>query len=95
MSYFALLYDVVEGFAERRTPVRPEHLRLVQEAHRRGELHLAGALGDPPDGALLVFHASGPGVAEEFARHDPYVMSGLVTRWTVRPWAVVTGGERS
>jgi hypothetical protein len=33
------------------------HLGLVRAAHARGELVLAGALGDPPDGALLVFRA--------------------------------------
>jgi uncharacterized protein YciI len=90
MPYFALFYDVVEGFPERRTPFRPEHLRLVSEAHARGELVLAGALTDPIDGALLVFRADDRRVAEEFARRDPYVLNGLVTRWRVRGWNVVT-----
>jgi uncharacterized protein YciI len=30
---------------------------------------------------------------EEFARADPYVTSGLVSSWRVRPWNVVVGGE--
>jgi hypothetical protein len=29
-------------------------------------------------------------VAEDFARRDPYVVNGLITRWVVRPWNVVT-----
>jgi hypothetical protein len=37
----------------------------------------------PPDQTL----------AEDFARRDPYVANGLVTKWTVRPWAVVIGGD--
>jgi uncharacterized protein YciI len=90
MPYFALIYDVVESFAERRTPYRGEHLRLVQEAHSRGELPLAGALGDPPVRALLVFRADDANVAADFARADPYVTNGLVTSWEVQPWAVVT-----
>ena len=32
---------------------------------------------------------------EEFARNDPYVANGLVTRWEVRHWAVVIGGDTS
>ena len=66
-----------------------ESLRLVRDAHARSEIALAGALGDPPDGALLVFRAASSASAEEFARRDPYVTHGLVTRWRVRPWAVV------
>jgi uncharacterized protein YciI len=89
MKYFALIYYVVAGFVSRRTAFREEHLRLVGEANRRGELLLAGALGDPADRALLVFRAQDRSIAEDFARNDPYVINGLVVRWEVQPWAVV------
>jgi uncharacterized protein YciI len=95
MTYFALFYDVVDDFLARRTAYREEHLRIAREAHRRGELVLAGALTDPADRALLVFHVADRSVVEEFARNDPYVTNGLVTRWEVRPWAVVIGGDTS
>ena len=91
MKHFALMYDVVDRFVEQRMPHREAHLGLVRAAHARGELVLAGALGDPPDGALLVFRADNADVAERFARADPYVMQGLVTGWRVRPWNVVVG----
>lgn len=93
MNYYALFYDVVDDFVSRRAPYRDEHLRLAQTAHRRGDLLLAGALSDPADRALLVFRAPDRSVAEDFARHDPYVTRGLVTRWEVRPWTVVIGNE--
>ena len=93
MPYFALLYDVVENFAARRAPYREEHLRLAQEAHGRGELLLAGALGMPPDRALLIFQAADPSVVDAFARADPYVTNGLVSGWEVHPWAVVIGDQ--
>ena len=93
MNYYALFYYVVDDFVERRAEYREEHLRLVREAHRRGDLLLAGALSDPADRALLVFRAADRSVAEDFARNDPYVKRGLVTRWEVRPWAVVIGNE--
>jgi uncharacterized protein len=91
MSYFALMYDVVDGFGEKRMAHRPAHLELINAAHARGELVLAGALGNPPDGALLVFRAEAADTAENFARADPYVTSGLVKSWRVRPWNVVIG----
>jgi uncharacterized protein len=89
MPYFALFYDVVDDFPAKRTPFRAEHLRLVQEAHDRGELLLGGALAEPVDRALLVFRATDRSVPEAFARRDPYVVQGLVTRWSVRPWTQV------
>jgi uncharacterized protein YciI len=91
MKYFALMYEVVDRFAEKRMPHRAAHLALVRGAQARGELVMAGALGDPPDGALLVFRGESPDVAERFARADPYVLQGLATRWQVRPWNVVVG----
>jgi uncharacterized protein YciI len=30
--------------------------------------------------------------AEAFARADPYVRNGLVTRWRIREWTTVIGG---
>jgi uncharacterized protein YciI len=93
MSYYALIYEVVDDFVARRAAFREEHLRLAREAHARGELVLGGALGDPADRALIIFRAPNASTAEAFARRDPYVTSGLVLRWEVQPWAVVIGNE--
>ena len=90
--YYLLFYDVVENFIDRRAPYREEHLKLVDEAHRRGELLMAGAFSEPVDGAALLFRASDPAIATQFAESDPYVLNGLVTRWRVRCWNVVVGG---
>lgn len=92
MNYYALFYEVVEDYMARRAEFRDAHLGLANAAHERGELLLAGALGDP-DAALLVFRAGDKSVAEDFARNDPYVVNCLVTRWEVRPWNVVIGNE--
>ena len=91
MAYFALFYDVVDDYVARRGAFREDHLRLLREAHSRGEVVMAGAFAEPPDKALLVFRAEGRGVPESFARQDPYVINGLVKRWEVRPWTVVIG----
>ena len=87
--YWLLLYDLVDDYLERRAPLRPEHLALVEAAHGRGEIVMAGALADPADTAVLVFRSSS--AAEEFVTQDPYVKEGLVIAWRVRQWNVVVG----
>jgi uncharacterized protein len=89
--YWLLMYDLADDYLERRTPLRPEHLGLANEAVERGELVLAGALADPADQAVLVFKAEDASVAERFAEADAYVREGLVRQWRVRSWTVVNG----
>jgi uncharacterized protein YciI len=91
MAHWLLQYDVVDDYVERRAPHRAEHLALVQAAHDRGELLIAGALADPADGAVLVFTNDDPSVVEAFIDADPYVRTGCVTAWRIRRWAVVVG----
>lgn len=89
MPYFALFYDTVDNFVERRQPHRQAHLAQVDAAHRDGTLVLAGAL--KPTGALLVFRADDASEVERFAKADPYVVNGLIREWRVHEWAVVVG----
>ncbi|OFW06288.1 MAG: hypothetical protein A3I61_07455 [Acidobacteria bacterium RIFCSPLOWO2_02_FULL_68_18] len=89
--HYLLFYEVVDDYVTRRAPYRAAHLGLAQDAAARGELVLGGAFATPPDGALLLFRGSSSAVAEAFARQDPYVTNGLVTRWWVREWNTVVG----
>jgi uncharacterized protein YciI len=94
MRYFVLRYDVVvDDYVNRRTPFRPEHLRLLREGHARGEVVMGGAVGDQPDGAIIVFRSESADTAEQFAKSDPYVLNGLVRTWRVQPWNVVVGAQ--
>src|SRR3979411_256471 len=94
MNYYALLYELIDDMVTRRVPFREEHLRLAREARERAELVLAGALTEPVDRALLVFHVDDKSKVEAFARKDPYVLNGLAKKWEVRPWNVVVGNEQ-
>jgi len=89
--HYLLFYEVVDDYVNRRAAFRGAHLALAREAVARGELVLGGALAHPPDGAVLLFRGASPEVAEAFARQDPYVSNGLVTRWYVREWTTVIG----
>ncbi|WP_420458957.1 YciI-like protein [Neolewinella sp.] len=88
MNHYILFYETVDGYVEKRQPYRDTHLTLARKASEAGELVLAGAY-EPADGAALVFKGKSEEVAEAFAREDPYVKNGLVTRWWVRKWNVV------
>jgi len=90
MPCFALIYDLVDNFVERRQPYRADHLALLGEAEREGRLLLAGPL-KPADTALLVFRTDAVADVEGIVARDPYVTHGLVKSWQVREWTVVVG----
>lgn len=89
MKLAVLFYEYVPDVLERREPHRAAHLAALGELSERGEVLLAGALGDPPHGAAIVFCSAQE--AEAFAARDPYGSAGLVAAWRVEPWTVVTG----
>jgi uncharacterized protein len=91
MDYYLLEYALIDDYLARRAAFREAHLTLAREAHRRGDLILAGALAEPPDRAALVWRTDDRSVVERFIDSDPYVRNGLVTSWTIRPWTVVIG----
>lgn len=95
MKHYLLFYDVAPDYLERRATFRSGHLERAWAAAARGELLLGGALADPVDGAVLLFKASSSSIVEDFARADPYVTNGLVTRWRVREWTTVAGNDAS
>jgi uncharacterized protein YciI len=89
--HYLLIYELVPDYVERRAAFRSAHLERAWEAAGRGELLLGGALDDPVDRAVLLFESGSPEAAQAFARADPYVTEGLVTRWEVRAWNTVAG----
>ncbi len=84
---------MVDDFVARLGAYRGEHLRRESESYAHGELILGGALAEPADRALLVFHVADKKTVLSFIENDPYVVSGLVKKWEVRPWNEVTGNE--
>jgi uncharacterized protein YciI len=89
--HYLLFYEVASDYVAQRAEFRAEHLNLAWQACECGELILGGALADPVDGAVLLFKGDSPAVVERFVAADPYVRSGLVTSWRIRPWTTVVG----
>jgi uncharacterized protein len=84
----SLTYEYVPDILERRGEHRGAHLARLEEWKERGELVIAGAVGDPPHGAFFGF-AADPERVEEYVAGDPYVVAGLVVAHRIEPWTVV------
>ena len=88
-THHVLFYAYVEDILDRRGPHREAHLERIRAAQERGEVVMAGAIGDPPHAAAIVFQEMEPEQIEAFAREDPYVEAGLVRDWRIEAWRLV------
>ena len=89
MPHHILFYDYVEDVVERRGPHREAHLERINRERDAGRIVMAGALGDPPHGAAIVFKDTEPQQIDAFADADPYVQAGLVRSRRIERWNVV------
>ncbi len=83
-----LTYEYPADMLERRGPHREAHLAQVAEWEGEGKILMAGATGDPPTGAVLVFDCP-PEEVEAYADSDPYFVAGLVLSRRIEPLAAV------
>jgi uncharacterized protein YciI len=92
MPVVLLSYEYVDDILERRKPHRDAHLAHVERTAAEGGLVVAGAIGDPPHGAVFVFEdeSDAAAAAQAFAAGDPYVAAGLVSGRRIEPWTVVS-----
>lgn len=79
-----MFYEVApDGMAKAQANVAAHRARL-QEFHARGVLLMAGPFANPLEGAMGVFTTRA--AAEEFIQGDPFVLNGVVAKWTLREW---------
>lgn len=89
METHILFYDYVDDLLERRAPFREAHLAAIRAARERGEVGLAGAIGDPPHGGVIVFQGVSPEEIDAFARQDAYMEAGLIRDYRIERWNLV------
>lgn len=87
-KYYVLQYSYTADILEKRDPFRPEHLALAKALKAEGKVLMAGALLEPVDGGLFIFHTNDRRDIEEFVKKDPYVKNKLVTAHSIREWGV-------
>lgn len=92
--HYLLTYEKVADYSKREPAHQAAHRAHVLDAVRRGELILGGPMLDPADGCnVILFRGDSATAAELFARTDPYVVNGIVTKWHVRPWQTCVGKD--
>jgi uncharacterized protein YciI len=79
-----MFYEVAQdGLPKARVHYEAHRTRL-HEFHARGVLLMAGPFANPAEGAMGVFTSRE--AAEEFIKGDPFVINGVVGKWSLREW---------
>ena len=82
---YVLLYETADDGLAKAPTIFPRHRARIDEFAARRQLLQIGPFGDPQtEGSMAVF--STREAAEEFAGGDPFVLEGVVARWSVRDW---------
>ncbi len=88
--FFETLYNSFEDALAKAPDVIAAHLARSKELHAQGTLLMAGAfLNNPQEPLGTMGVCTTREAAEEFARGDPFVLNGMVSKWYVREWANV------
>jgi uncharacterized protein YciI len=80
MKYIMFYETAPDGLAKVREHF-PAHRARLDAFHARGVLLMAGPLLNPSDRAIGVFVSRE--AAEEFIREDPFVLNGVVAKWSI------------
>ncbi|KPQ20551.1 MULTISPECIES: YciI family protein [unclassified Halomonas] len=95
---YAIISEDTPNSLERRLAARPDHLARLEALRDEGRLVLAGPhpaidANDPGDagfsGSLVVAEFASLEEAESWADADPYMIAGVYTRVTVKPFKKV------
>jgi uncharacterized protein YciI len=79
-----MFYEVApDGLPKARIHYEAHRARL-NDFHGRGSLLMAGPFANPAEGAMGVFTSRE--AAEEFIQGDPFVINGVVAKWSLREW---------
>ena len=80
-----VLYESADDVAAKAPPYYEAHCARWAEFVRRGELLMIGPFANAQeDGSMAIFTTRE--AAEEFVRGDPFVLNGVVRKWTIREW---------
>jgi uncharacterized protein YciI len=79
-----MFYEIAaDGMSKAQANIAAHRARL-SDFHARGVLLMAGPFANPAEGAMGVFTSRAS--AEEFIQGDPFVIHGVVAKWSLREW---------
>jgi uncharacterized protein YciI len=82
---YVLNYHAVDDFLPLARQYGAAHVSRLRQFHAAGTLLMVGTLREPMNGDALGLFTTRK-AAEDFVSGDPFVLNGVVARWTVRPW---------
>ena len=85
MAKYVLFYESADDVASKAPAHFPAHLARWKEFQGQGTLLMIGTFANAQEeGSMAIFTTRE--AAEAFARSDPFVLNGVVRRWSVREW---------
>jgi uncharacterized protein YciI len=86
--FFETFYDSLEDAVSKVPDVIAAHQARSNESHARGTLLMSGAFLNHREEKLRTMAiCTTREAAEEYARGDPFLLNGMVSKWYVREWA--------
>lgn len=91
MPKYVLFYESADDVRTKAPPVFPAHVARWKEFQNRGTLLMIGTFTNAQEeGSMAIFTTRE--AAEAFAKSDPFVLSGVVRRWSIREWNEALAG---
>lgn len=85
MSKYVLFYESADDVRSKAPAHFPAHVARWKDFQRDGTLLMIGTFANAQDeGSMAIFTTRE--AAEAFARADPFVVNGVVRRWSIREW---------
>jgi len=92
MPKYVLFYESADDVRDKAPLHFPAHVGRWKEFQRDGTLLMIGTFANPQeDGSMAIFTTRE--AAEAFATGDPFVLKGVVRRWSVREWNEAIAGS--
>jgi uncharacterized protein YciI len=86
--FFITKYASLQEAKQKASEEMTAHLVRSKQFHEQGKLLLSGAFLDNPEEpvstmAVLTSYEA----ADEYAKGDPFLLQGMVSKWYIRKWA--------
>jgi uncharacterized protein len=91
MPKFVLFYESADDVRSKAPRHFPAHVARWKEFQEDGTLLMVGTFANPQEeGSMAIFTTRE--AAESFAKSDPFVVNGVVRRWSIREWNEAIAG---
>lgn len=92
MPKYVLFYESADDVRAKAPSFFPAHVARWREFQNQGTLLMIGTFANAQEeGSMAIFTTRD--AAEAFAKSDPFVLNGVVRRWSIREWNEAIAGS--